>query len=96
MRATRDWKIEATKHQQILELLRSGVGIRTTARRVGVGVMTVQRRAEVLRQEGLEEGETDYRRVMSRRCPVHGKLAVWPCVACAAIEYANQNSPSLN
>lgn len=95
------WGITPEKHRQILKLLRSGVSIRETARVVGVGIQTVQRRCELLHQE-LDEAVANelgrpsirFRRVLGRRCAVHGPVTVWPCVACAAL--AARESASRN
>lgn len=85
------WQIVSSKHEKILELLRAGFGIRRVANAVGVGVRTVQRRADVLRLAELECGEVEYRRTTrSQACPVHGLVNVWPCVACAATAMGGQ------
>lgn len=80
------WEVLPQQHMQILQLLRAGHGIRKTAALVGVGVRTVQRRAEVIRTSSLVDGEIDFRRsTKPMLCPVHGAVNVWPCVACGAI-----------
>lgn len=86
-----NWRIASDRHKKILELLRAGFGIRRVASSVGVGVRTVQRRAEVLRLAEIGEGEIDYRRTTkASACPVHGPVNVWPCVACAATALVDQ------
>ena len=86
-----EWMIAEAKHRRIVKLLESGFGIRRTARLVGVGVRTVQRRADLLRVADLAPNEVDFRRtVIKRRCPEHGMVGIWPCVACAA----RGNAPS--
>ena len=82
--AARRWAIAQKKHLAILRLLRSGVGVRRTASTVGVGVRTVQRRVDFLRQQTLDPGDIDFKRVSGKSCEVHGPVVVWPCVACAA------------
>ena len=47
------WRLSPRKHRQILEYLRRGVGILTTAKLVGVGTRSVQIRAEFLRERQL-------------------------------------------
>ncbi len=91
MRDKRQWAIIPKKHRQILRLLRKGVGIKTTATIVGVGVRTVQRRKQLIEQQ-LNDPSTDEvlavefkRLVKPKACPVHGPVTVWPCVACQAI-----------
>ena len=86
------WSIVPSKHRKILELLRKGVGVKTTARLVGVGVRTVQRRKQLQLQRAAardrdteDEGGIEFKS-RDHVCPVHGLVTVWPCVACAAIE----------
>lgn len=86
------WTIEAATHEEILRLLRQGVGIRTIANRLGVGIRTVQRRSDLLRKESLEPGAIDFRPVAVRRCEVHGLVKFWPCVVCAALKAAQENN----
>ena len=89
----RRWAVVGDKHKAILLLLRRGVGICAIAEIVGVGVRTVQRRKALLNTElneaiAEEEGEVVSFNTVGRqsmRCPVHGALTVWPCVACLAI-----------
>lgn len=101
----RRWALEADKHRAILKLLKHGVGVCTTASIVGVGVRTVQRRKALLEQETNEQIASEDRlpteEVVSfkaakrsqTRCPIHGPVTVWPCVACAA-QAARVNGPA--
>lgn len=78
-----------SKHEKILEMLRAGVGIRTTAKVVGVGVRTVQRRRAVVEDEfaeatKAEAGEVEFGS-QRWRCPAHGWVEVRPCVMCASL-----------
>lgn len=85
------WSIVPAKHRKILELLREGVGVKTTAKLVGVGVRTVQRRKQLqLERMAAREGDIDERLEVDFKradqvCPVHGLVTVWPCVACQAL-----------
>lgn len=91
-RKKRPWLIEEEKHLRILELLREGRGKVWIARKLGVGVQTVQRRSEIVRRENDEEGDVDFqvkvatKRIEATECPKHGVVAVWPCVQCLAEE----------
>lgn len=58
-----------------------------------MGIQTVQRRMAMLEQElnkavasELGQPVVEFRRVREQRCPVHGPVTIWPCVACAAFE----------
>lgn len=64
-----------------------GMSLRAIAREMGIGKSTVwvwaQRRLEaVADQGGVVVRPVRVRR--PRRCPRHGLLTLWPCVACAA------------
>jgi hypothetical protein len=92
------WKILREQHLEILRMLRAGVGIRKTARLVGVGVRTVQIRYDRINGKWTARAdEIGYRQTTPQRCPVHGMVKVWPCVACQAIaakDIAKDMSPS--
>lgn len=85
------WAIAPHKHRKILELLRAGVSIRETARVVGVGIRTVQRRKAVVDGEMVESisAEDGAQAVAFRskrwRCSVHGWVEVEPCVMCTTL-----------
>lgn len=81
------WEVLPQQHRRILQLLRDGYGICKVAVIVGVGVRTVQRRYEIIRTSSSVI-DVDYRRAIKpMRCPVHGPVNVWPCVACAASDH---------
>jgi transposase len=65
-------------------LLESDLSTRAIARRVGVSQRTVCYHAKKIRVENHREaGEFQPVELQEvRRCPVHGLVNVWPCVAC--------------
>lgn len=90
------WAIVPAKHRKILQLLREGYGVKATAKIVGVGVRTVQRRKKLqLDRAAAADGEKEEKLEVAFRdlrsphvCPQHGPVKVWPCVACAALAAA--------
>ena len=66
-------------------LLRTNLSQREIARMVGRAYSTVQLRCSRLRRLAVRGAETEMR-IVDRHadCPKHGKISVWPCVACAA------------
>ena len=74
-----------SKRKEILRLLLdSDLPTRAIARRVGVSQRTVCYHAKKLRIANRREAG-DFQPVeldVVRRCPVHGLVNVWPCVAC--------------
>lgn len=98
----RSWALASRKHEQILELLRDGVSVPKTARIVGVGRQTVQRRKEIVDREIAEQIAAEDGRdvgevvafVRSRwKCPKHGWLEVRPCVICASVAARESAGP---
>lgn len=74
-----------SKRKEILRLLMdSDLSTRAIARRVGVSQRTVCYHAKKIRIANRREaGEFQPRELSQpRRCPIHGLVNVWPCVAC--------------
>lgn len=67
--------------------------IREIARRVGCSRSQAGHYVIYWRErEARRRGEIAPRRLNTpRRCPVHGRLSIWPCVACAAEAAAAKN-----
>lgn len=99
-----NFAIEPKKHRKILQMLEAGCSVRDTARAVGVGINTVQRRQSMLAAECTAEitrddgSEAITFRAARWRCPVHGPVTVRPCVMCTSLAAvaARGRQPSVN
>ena len=89
----RDWRLTAQKHRLILEMLRGGWSVRGTAKALGVGIRTVQRRKEIVDAElregfavdaGVSAGDLVEYVETWWNCPEHGRVRYQPCVQCMA------------
>jgi len=82
--------ISAAENGEILRLrFNDGQSIRHIARTVGISRSYVGRvtKAEIERYADLGGiAVRPLRLAHPRRCPVHGLVRLWPCVACAATE----------
>lgn len=73
-----------------------GLTMAAAAQRIGASEMQVWRLLVRRRDEALARaGEFRPKRLrQGRRCPRHGIVHVWPCVACHAVAQANTGKPS--
>ena len=70
---------------QLREL--GGLTIRKTARQLGLSKTAVGRAARARFLKVQDHGGTEVKPEelkVPKRCPVHGRVTLWPCVACAA------------
>ena len=80
--------IDEDRHREVMRLLQeTDLSHREIARRVGCSQHAVSYRGRKLAQRRARQVDAvgAFRpREQERRCPVHGAVKLWPCVACMA------------
>ena len=82
--------MDAERHREVMRLLETtNLSHREIARRVGCSQHAVSYRGRKLRERAkirlLTAGEFQPKKTSEPKvCPKHGRVHVWPCVACAA------------
>lgn len=86
--------IPQEKREEIRDLA-DAYPVREIAKRVGCSRSQAGHWVIFWRErEAAKRGELSTRRLNTpRRCPVHGPLTIWPCVACAAEAAKKQTNP---
>lgn len=85
----RGCQMTTAKKNTIIRLVEvDGLSIKRAATAAGVGRMQawrlIQRRRERQLQQGTDDDFEPVSLKQPRRCPRHGMVTLWPCVACAA------------
>lgn len=80
--------LTASKKNTVIRMVEiDGLSIKRAAVAAGVGRMQAWRLIQARREKELSEATEDLVPVQQkkpRRCPRHGLVTLWPCVACAA------------
>lgn len=93
----RPWRLTREERRRIGRLIREGL----TPREIAARVARARRTIELLRRHlderlaarPVEKGAIVFRE-REERCPVHGRVSVWPCVACAASNHLRSSGRS--
>jgi len=76
--------LSPAKRKQLAKVLDEGATVLEAAQAVGCSTSTVNRHQKS-QEKGASPSQIQFvRSNRSRRCPVHGRVNIWPCVACVA------------